>query len=118
MGMVESTWEKQAKLFLKRASDELKRTGGDLRGEAQKIWDEVRNPNNQQKVRDNLQDLGTWARKAVGQAAELVDGAVQRLDADLRKLASKKGGTKRRKASTASKKSAARRTKRAPRKAE
>jgi hypothetical protein len=88
--MADSPLEKQMKLFLKRASTELKRTGGELRGEAERLFQEVKsevkNPETQKRVRENLQEMGAWARKAAGQAAAHIDVAVRRLDQELKNM--------------------------------
>src|SRR5690606_9949420 len=39
-----SPWEKQFKAFLKRAGTELRRTGDEVKGEAQRLIEEMRDP--------------------------------------------------------------------------
>ncbi len=57
--------------------DYIKRTGEEIKGETQRILEEIRNPENQQKVRDRLNEFGAWAKDTADEAASLVGTAVK-----------------------------------------
>lgn len=78
--MPDRPWDKQLKDFLKRTSEDLKKTGDDIRAEAQKLLDEVRDPETQQKIRDGLGNLGQWAKKSAEEAANKIEEVVKRAD--------------------------------------
>jgi|GEM_PF-1136846 hypothetical protein len=73
-------WDKQLMDFLKRTGDELKRTTDDLRGEAQRLLKEVKDPQNQTKVKEGLEQLRTWATVASKVAAEKIETAVHQVE--------------------------------------
>lgn len=58
--------------------DFLKRTGEEIRTETQKILEQIRDPENQQKIRDSLNEFGTWAKETAEEATTLVESAVQK----------------------------------------
>ncbi len=78
--MAESKWDKQLMDFLKRTTDELKRTGEELKVEAQRLMVEVRDPANQAKVKQSLEELRAWATKTSQEAAEKLETAVRRVE--------------------------------------
>lgn len=57
--------------------DYIKRTGEEIKGETQRILEEIRNPDNQQKVRDTINEFGAWAKQTADEAASLVETAVK-----------------------------------------
>jgi len=73
-------WDKQLMDFLKRTGDELKRTTDDLRGEAQRLLKEVKDPQNQAKVKEGLEQLRTWASVTSKVAAEKIETAVHQVE--------------------------------------
>ena len=91
--MADQHWDRQLLALLKRAGDDLKKTGEELRGEATRLLKEVQDPKNQQRVKDNLQELGTWARKTATEAAAMIEAAVKRAESGFTKSAS--GGARR-----------------------
>ncbi|WNG21137.1 transcriptional regulator [Cystobacter fuscus] len=64
----------------KQLMDFLKRTGDDLKTEAQRLFVEVQDPNNQAKVKEGLQNLRVWAMATGKQAAEHLESAVRRVE--------------------------------------
>jgi hypothetical protein len=78
--MPDRPWDQQLKDFLKRTGEDLKKTGDDIRAEAQKLLDEVRDPETQQKIRDGLGNLGQWAKKSAEEAANKIEEVVKRAD--------------------------------------
>src|SRR5688572_18327841 len=83
--MSERQWDKKLTEFLKKAGDEIRRTGDELKGEAQKLMEEVRDPGNQQKVKEILNHLGTWTEKTAKEAAVAVETAVKKAEDALAK---------------------------------
>lgn len=78
--MPDRPWDQQLKDFLKRTGEDLKKAGDDIRAEAQKLIDEVRDPETQQKIRDGLGNLGQWAKKSAEDAANKIEEVVKRAD--------------------------------------
>ena len=79
--MADKPWDKQQVVdFLKRTGEELKRTGEEVRREAQRLIDEVRDPETQAKVKEKLADFGTWAKKTAEDAAGMLEGAVKKAE--------------------------------------
>ncbi len=71
------SWDQQLLTFLKRAGEDLKKSGEDLRGEAQRLLDEVRDPESQEALRARLRHVGEWARNAAREAGGRVEGALR-----------------------------------------
>ena len=66
-------WDEQFKRFLKRAGEDLKQMGEDIRGEAQKLIAQVQDPKKQEKVREKAREIGVWARQTASDVADLVE---------------------------------------------
>src|SRR3712207_848956 len=58
----------------------LKKTGEDLRAETQKLIDDLNNPEKQQRVREGLRELASWAKQTVGEVSERVEGVVRKAE--------------------------------------
>lgn len=87
-------WDKQLMDFLKRTGDELKRTTEDLRGEAQRLLKEVKDPRNQAKVKEGLEQLRTWATTTSKVASEKIESAVRQVEGAVeRAFKPEEGGT-------------------------
>ena len=71
--MSDQSWEEQFKKFLQKTGEDFRRTGEDIKAEAQRLLDSAMDPDKQQKIRNRLNELGMWARKA----AQGVAGAVE-----------------------------------------
>ena len=71
--MSDESWEEQFRQFLRKTGDDFRRTGEDIRVEAQKLLDAAMDPERQQRVRNRLNELTLWARKT----AQGVAGAVE-----------------------------------------
>ncbi len=78
-----SPWEQQFKEILQRAGTELRRTGEEMKGEAQRLIEELRDPSRQAKMREQLEELRVWARKASEDATRAVDAAVRKVEGAL-----------------------------------
>ena len=77
-------WNKEQVLgFLRKAGEDLRRAGDELRTEAQKLMAEVRDPANQERVREGLRELGGWLKRTSSEAAEAIEGAVKRAEGAL-----------------------------------
>ncbi len=79
--MADKPWDKQQVVdFLKRTGEDLKRTGEEVRREAQRLIDEVRDPETQAKVKEKLSGFGTWAKQTAEDAATMLEGAVKKAE--------------------------------------
>ncbi len=87
--MAQSGWDEQFRAFLKRAGDDLKKMGEDLRTEAQRLVEQVGDPEKQEQVRAKAREVGVWAKQAAVEVAELVDKGAQKAEAALRNFSSR-----------------------------
>lgn len=71
--MNEKDWDKRLFDFLKQKAEEIK-------AETQRLMEEVGDPQTQRKMRERLREFGTWAKQAVEDAAEMVEGAVKKAE--------------------------------------
>jgi hypothetical protein len=83
--MSDAQWDAKLKSFLKRTGEDFKRFGADVKQEAQKLLVEVQDPEKQQKLREGLKDVGTWARKTAEEMATLVETGVKKAEGALQK---------------------------------
>jgi DNA repair ATPase RecN len=74
--MSDESWDEQFKQFLRKTGEDFRRTGEDIKAEAQKLFDAAMDPEKQQRVRDRLNELTMWARKtAQGVAGAMEDAS-------------------------------------------
>jgi hypothetical protein len=67
----------------KQLMDFLKRTGEELKTEAQRLMVEVKDPAKQAKVKEGIENLRTWAMATGKQAAERIESAVRQVEETL-----------------------------------
>lgn len=60
--MPESQWDDRLLEFVRKTGEDLKRTGEELLGEAQKTIDELRDPAQQERLKARVAELRTWAK--------------------------------------------------------
>ena len=87
--MNDSQWDAKLKSFLKKTGEDFKRFGTEVKGEAQKLLEEVQDPARQEKLRDGLKDVGVWARKTAEEVAGLVETGVKKAEGALSKASDK-----------------------------
>src|SRR2546421_12068176 len=75
--MNDESWEEQFKQFLRKTGDDFRRAGEDIKAEAQKLFDAAMDPDKQQRVRDRLKELSSWARKTAEDVAGGAGGAAR-----------------------------------------
>lgn len=78
-------WDAKLKSFLKKAGEDFKRAGNDIKAEAEKLLKEVQDPERQAKVKAGMKEFGTQARKAAEQMAELMETGVKKAEGVLTK---------------------------------
>ncbi|MFT3714344.1 MAG: hypothetical protein QM817_42325 [Archangium sp.] len=78
--MSDSQWDLKMKAFLKKAGEDFKRFGNDVKVEATKLMSEVQDPARQEKLREGLKDVGVWARKAAEDVAKVVETGVKKAE--------------------------------------
>jgi DNA repair ATPase RecN len=76
--MSDERWEEQFKQFLRKTGDDFRRAGEDIKAEAQRLFDAAMDPDQQQRVRDRLKELSSWARKTAEDVAETVETAASK----------------------------------------
>jgi hypothetical protein len=83
-GMSGSAWDLKVKAFLKKAGDDFRRFGRDVKEEAQKLLNEVKDPERQAKLREGLKEVGHWARKAAEDVATVMENGVKKAEDAIR----------------------------------
>ena len=73
-------WEEQFKKFLQKTDEDFRRTGEDIRAEAQRLLDSAMDLDKQQKIRNRLNELGMWGRKAAQGVAGAVEEAASKAE--------------------------------------
>lgn len=72
--MPEQQWDDRLLEFVRKTGEDLKRTGEELLGEAQRTIDELRDPAQQERLKARVAELRTWAKskfiEARGRAEE------------------------------------------------
>ena len=76
--MSDERWEEQFKQFLRKTGADFRRAGEDIKAEAQKLFDAAMDSDKQQKVRDRLKELSSWARKTAEDVAGSVETAASK----------------------------------------
>ena len=82
--MNESQWDEKLRGFLKKTGDDLKRAGADIRGEAERLMKEVKDPDRQEKVKKGLETFKMWARKTAEEVATVVDTGMKKAEGAMR----------------------------------
>lgn len=80
--MTDKQWDQQILDFLKK-------TGEQIRGETEKILAEIRDPQNQQRMRDSLTEFSSWAKQTAEEAASLMESALKKAEAAINQAAEK-----------------------------
>ncbi|MFL5321728.1 MAG: hypothetical protein ACJ790_18845 [Myxococcaceae bacterium] len=70
----------QIKDFLKKAGDDMKRVGEDIKTETTRLVEELRDPEKQAKAKEKLSELGVWAKSTAQGAADLADAAMKKIE--------------------------------------
>jgi hypothetical protein len=70
--MAQQPWDEKVTEFVKAAGEELRRTGEELKAEAQRLIDEVTDPEMQTKMKERIQQLGQLAKKTAADASAKV----------------------------------------------
>jgi hypothetical protein len=70
--MAQQPWDEKLTEFVKTAGEELRRTGEELKAEAQRLIDEVTDPEMQTKMKERIYQLGQLAKKTAAEAATKV----------------------------------------------
>jgi hypothetical protein len=87
--MSNESWEEQCKKFLQKTGEDFRRAGEDIKAEAQRLLDGAMDPDKQQRIRDRLNELGVWARKAAHGVAEVVEEAASKAETAFHSAAEK-----------------------------
>ncbi len=89
--MAQSGWDDQFRIFLKRAGDDLKRMGEDIRTEATRLISQVQDPEKQEQMKARAKEVGVWARQAATEVADLVEKGAQKAETALKNFSAKEG---------------------------
>jgi plasmid replication initiation protein len=87
--MSDQSWDEQFKKFLQQTGEDFRRAGKDIKTEAQRLLDGAVDADKQQKIRDRLNELGAWARKAAQGVAVVVEDAANKAETALQSAAEK-----------------------------
>ena len=75
--------KEQVLSFLKKAGEDIKRVGADVKTETERLMEQLRNPETQASARAKLDELGTWAKKTAEDAAGLAETAMLKVEESL-----------------------------------
>lgn len=81
--MADKEWKTQVLSFLKKAGDDIKKVGEDVKVETTRLMEEMKDPSKQQAAREKLDHLGTWAKKTAENAATLAESAMKKVEEGL-----------------------------------
>ncbi|HWE25210.1 MAG TPA: hypothetical protein VG496_14820 [Myxococcales bacterium] len=76
--MSDQSWEEQFKKFWQKTGEDFRRASEDIKAEAQRLMDGAMDADKQQKIRNRLNELGAWARKAAQDVAGAVEEAASK----------------------------------------
>jgi hypothetical protein len=74
--MAEQPWDEKLLDFMKKTGEDLKRTGEEFLGEAQRTLDELSAPEHQEKLKARVAELRSWAKSKFIQARERAEEAL------------------------------------------
>ncbi|HZX43045.1 MAG TPA: transcriptional regulator, partial [Myxococcaceae bacterium] len=74
--MPEQQWDDRLLEFVRKTGEDLKRTGEELLGEAQRTLDELRDPAQQERLKARVAELRTWAKSKFLEARERAEEAL------------------------------------------
>ncbi len=87
--MADSAWDKKLKSFLKKTGEDFKRFGNDVREEAGKLMEDVKDPEKQKQLREGLKDFGVLARKTAEEVAQFAEVGVKKAEQVMNKASNK-----------------------------
>ncbi len=87
--MVEPIWETKLRAFMKKAGEDFKRAGNDIKDEAQRLYQEVNDPETQARLRERLKEVGSWAKQTGDELAVLLDQGVKKAEVVITKASDK-----------------------------
>lgn len=87
--MNDSSDDAKKKTIFSQTIEEFRQLGQDVQKEAQRIVDELQNPERQQQIKAGLQDLGGWAKRSAEEFAVLIDEGVKKAEAVIQKVSSR-----------------------------
>jgi hypothetical protein len=87
--MNDSSDDAKKKTVFSQTIEEFRQLGQDVRQEAQRIAEELQNPERQQQIKTGLQDLGSWAKRSAEEFAALIDEGVKKAEAVIQKVSSR-----------------------------
>lgn len=74
--MPEQQWDERLLEFVRKTGEDLKRTGEELLGEAQRTIDELRDPAQQERLKARVAELRTWAKSKFIEARSRAEEAL------------------------------------------
>lgn len=81
--MADNEWKTQMMSFLKKAGEDMKRVGQDVKTETARLMEELKNPEKQEAARAKLNELGNWAKKTAENAASMAEVAMKKVEDSL-----------------------------------
>ena len=84
--MPETQWDVKLKAFLKKTGDDFKRAGVEMKGEAERLLSEAKDPERAKKIKDGLAEVSSWAKKTAEELAGYVDAGVKKAEGALKEV--------------------------------
>ncbi len=90
--MSETQWDAKLKSFLKKTGDDFKRAGAEMKIEAERLIAEAKDPERARKIKEGLNEVGTWAKKTAEELAGYVETGVKKAEVVLKDVVAKPVG--------------------------
>lgn len=74
--MPEQNWDERLLEYVRRTGEDLKRTGEEFLDQAQKTFDDLRDPAQQEKLKARVAELRTWAKSKFEEARTRAEDAL------------------------------------------
>jgi hypothetical protein len=74
--MAEQQWDEKLLEYVRRTGEDLKRTGEEFLDQAQKTFDDLRDPAQQERLKARVAELRTWALDKFEQARSRAEDAL------------------------------------------
>lgn len=89
--MSDTHWDLKLKAFFKKAGDDFKRAGADVKVEAERLLAEAKDPERAKKIKEGLAEMGVWAKKTSEELARFVETGVKKAEVVIKEAVAQPG---------------------------
>ncbi len=84
-------WERAVKSFINTATQEATRVGKDIKAEGERLIGEMKKPERQQQLKQNLREFKDWAKRTAEDLGQVVDEGFKKAETFVREQTNPKG---------------------------